>query len=75
MTNDKLRSALGATSATPQQVEEWVAINEDARLRASRGALLIVACISLLAIFPAARRPKYTPVELLAEDMVSEANL
>jgi len=75
VTNDKLRSVLGATSATPQQVEEAVAINEDARLRALRGSFLIVAGISLLSIFPAARLPKYVPGELSAEDIVSEASL
>lgn len=74
VTNDKLKSGLGATSATPEQVEEWVAINEDARLSALRGALLIVAGISLLAIFPAARLPKYTPGELSVEDLVSEGS-
>ena len=75
MTNDKLRSVLGATSATPEQVEESVAINEGARLRALRGAFLIVAGISLLSIFPAARLPKYVPGEVSAEDIVSEASL
>ena len=75
VTNDKLRSVLGATSATPEQVEEAVAINEGARLRALRGAFLIVAGISLLSIFPAARLPKYVPGELSAEDIVSEASL
>jgi MFS family permease len=75
VTNDKLRSALGATSATPQQVEEAVATNEGARLRALRGSFLIVALISLLAILPAARLPKYVPDELSAEDIVSEASL
>src|SRR5262245_40832332 len=43
VTNDKLRSVLGATSATPEQVEEWVAINAAARLGALRGSFLIVA--------------------------------
>jgi MFS family permease len=75
VTNDKLRSVLGATSATPEQVEEAVAINEGARLRALRGAFLIVAGISLLSIFPAARLPKYVPGEVSAEDIVSEASL
>jgi MFS family permease len=74
VTNDKLRSVLGATSATPQQLEEALAINQDARLRALRGSFLIVACISLLAIFPAARLPRYVPDELSAEDIVSEAS-
>jgi len=66
VTNDELKSVLAATPATPEQVEEAVAINEGARLRALRGAFLIVAGISLLAIFPAARLPKYVPGELSA---------
>jgi MFS family permease len=71
--NNELRSVLRATSATPDQVEKAVAINEDARLRALRASFLIVAGISLLAIFPAMRLPKYVPGELSAEDIVSEA--
>jgi hypothetical protein len=62
-----------ATSATPKQVETAVAINEDARLRALRASFLIVGAISLLAIFPASRLPRYVPGELSAEDIVSEA--
>jgi hypothetical protein len=58
VSNDELRSALRATPATPEQVEEAVAINEDARVRALRASFLIVAGISLLSIFPAARLPK-----------------
>jgi MFS family permease len=73
VTEDDLRSELGATSATPHQVAEAVAINEDAQLRALRASFLIVAGISLLAILPAARLPKYVPGELSAEDIVSEA--
>ena len=74
VTNDELRSVLGATSATPEQAEESVAINEGAGLRALRGSFLIVAGISLLSIFPAARLPKL-PGEVSAEDIVSEASL
>jgi MFS family permease len=73
VTNDELRGVLGATSATPEQVEEAVAINEDARLGALRASFLIVAGISLLSIFPAARLPRYVPDELSADDIVSEA--
>lgn len=75
VTNDELRSVLGATSGTPDQVETAVAINADARLRALRGAFLVVAGISLLSIFPAARLPKYVPAELSAEDIMSEVSL
>jgi hypothetical protein len=73
VTNHELRSALGATSATPEQVEKAVAISEDARLRALRASFLIVGAISLLAIFPASRLPRYVSGELSAEDIVTEA--
>jgi MFS family permease len=73
VTNTELRNEVGATSATPQQVDDAVAINEDARLDALRASFLIVAGISLLSIFPATRLPKYVPGELSAEDIVSEA--
>jgi MFS family permease len=73
VTNTELKRVLGATSATPEQVEEAVAINEDARLRALRASFLIVAGISVLSIFPAWRLPKYVPGELSAEDIVGES--
>lgn len=73
VTNAELRSELSTTSATQQQVEEAVAINEDARLNALRASFLIVAGISLLSIFPARRLPKYVPGELSSDDIVSEA--
>ncbi|MGH1562164.1 MFS transporter [Mumia sp. DW29H23] len=72
VTDAELRSALEATGAAPEQVEEAVAINEDARLGAVRASFLIVAGISLVAIFPAWRLPKYTPGALSAEDIVNE---
>jgi MFS family permease len=74
VTNHELRSVLGATSASAEQVEEAVAINEDARRRALQASFLIVAGISLLSIFPAARLPRYVPGALSAEDIVSETN-
>jgi hypothetical protein len=73
VTNHELRSALGATSATPEQIDKAVAINEDARRDALQASFLIVAGISLLSIFPAARLPRYVPGELSAEDIVSES--
>jgi hypothetical protein len=68
-----LRIVLDATTATPAQAEEAIAINESARLRALQATLLIVAGISLLSIFPASRLPNYAPGELSAEDIVNEA--
>lgn len=73
VTDHELSSVLGTTSATPEQIEEAVAINEDARLRALQASFLIMAGISLLSIFPAARLPRYTPGELSAEEIVREA--
>jgi MFS family permease len=73
VTGNELKSRLGAASATPEQVEEMVALNRDAGVRALRGSLLIVAGISLLSIFPAWRLPKYVPGELSAEEIVNEA--
>lgn len=72
VTDTELRNTLGGTSATPAQVAEAVAINADARLRALRASFLIVGGISLLAIFPAARLPRYVPGELSADDIVNE---
>lgn len=72
VTNNELRTVLGPSSVTPEQVDKAVAINADARLRALRASFLIVAAISLLAIFPASRLPGYVPGELSADDIVSE---
>lgn len=71
MTDGELRSELQATSATPEEVREVLAVNTDARLQALRASLLIVAGISLVAIFPSTRLPKYAPGELSAEEIVS----
>jgi hypothetical protein len=73
VTDGQLRSELAASSMTPAQVDEAVAINEEARLRALRATFLIVAALSLLSIFPAMKLPRYTPGELSAAEIVSEA--
>lgn len=74
VTDNELRLMLQGTSATAAQVEEAVAINADGWLRALQASFLIVGGISLLAICPAARLPKYAPGELSAEDIVNETN-
>ncbi|MDY7527717.1 MULTISPECIES: MFS transporter [unclassified Cryobacterium] len=66
VTNDHLESVLSQTSATPEQVAEAVAINEDARLRALQISLLGLAGIALLAIIPAGRMPDYIPGDIPA---------
>lgn len=71
VSNDRLQDALEATSATPGQVLEALRINEEARLRALKIGLLIMALVSLLAIFPASRLPNYLPDELPADPLVN----
>jgi Na+/melibiose symporter-like transporter len=73
VSNDRLQSALEATSATPDQVEQAMRVNEEARLRALKIGLLIMAMVALLAIFPAGRLPDYLPGELPAEPPVNPA--
>lgn len=66
--NDALVEVLGSTTATPAQVDEAVRINTEARIRALRTSLLILAGSALLAIVPAGRMPGSVPDELLAPE-------
>lgn len=69
VSNDRLQGILAQTTATPEQVVEAVRVNEEARLRALKFGLLIMALLSLLAIFPAGRLPGYLPGELPADNL------
>ena len=64
VSNDRLRGVMEGTTATPQQVEEAVQVNTQARLRALKIGLLIMAGLALLAIIPAGRLPNYLPGEI-----------
>lgn len=64
VSNDRLYAALQQTTATPAQVEEAMRINTEARLRALKIGLLIMAGLALVAILPASRLPGYKPDEL-----------
>jgi hypothetical protein len=72
VTNDQLEEVLSRTSAAPAEVVEAVLINELARLRALRATFLLLAAISLLAIFPSLRLPNYTPGELSPEELYAD---
>jgi hypothetical protein len=61
VSNDHLQEVLARTTATPEQVAEAVRVNTEARLRALKMRLLLMA---LLSILPAARLPRYRPGEL-----------
>lgn len=73
VSNDRLQGVLAQTTATPEQVAEAVRVNEEARLRALKFGLLIMALLSLLAIFPAGRLPDYLPGELPADNLEPKA--
>jgi MFS family permease len=64
VTNDRLLEIMQGTSASPEQVQEAVRINTEARLRALKIGLLIMACVALLSIVPASRLPDYKPGEI-----------
>ncbi len=65
VSNDNLRSTLEEnTDATEVQIREAININEEVRLRTLRIGLLVLACLSAIAIFPASRLPDYKPEEI-----------
>jgi MFS family permease len=64
VSNDRLREVLSGTDANPAAVDAAVQINTDARLRALKLGLLILAGVSAVAILPASRLPAYRPHEI-----------
>jgi predicted MFS family arabinose efflux permease len=64
VSNDRLRGVMERTTATPAQIEEAVRVNTEARLRALKIGLLIMAGLALLTIIPAGRLPNYIPGEI-----------
>ncbi|MGC4024612.1 MAG: MFS transporter [Mesorhizobium sp.] len=64
VSNDQLESVIAATSATPEQKAEALRINTEARLRALKIGLLLMAGLALLSIMPASRLPNYRPGEI-----------
>jgi MFS family permease len=59
ISNDRLMSAMGRMTVTPEQVAEAVRINVEARLRALKICLFLLAAGALLMIYPARRLPGY----------------
>ena len=72
VSNDQLKEVLSRTSVAPEQVDEAVAINAEARLRALRATFFLLAALSLLALIPSTGLPDYKPGELSAGDIVAE---
>jgi hypothetical protein len=61
VSNDRLESLLTGTSATTGQVVEAVRVNTEARLRALKIGLLIMAGLALLTIIPSGQLPDVRP--------------
>jgi predicted MFS family arabinose efflux permease len=66
ISNDQLQTVLAGTTATPAQVAEAVRVNTEARLRALKIGLLVMAGLAFVTILPASRLPNYRPGELPA---------
>jgi hypothetical protein len=64
VSNDRLLGIMQRTTATPEQIDEALRINTEARLRALKIGLLVMAGLALLTIIPASRLPDYKPGEI-----------
>ncbi|RAI59387.1 MFS transporter [Roseicella frigidaeris] len=64
VSNARLLEIMERTSASPEQVAAAVEVNTQARLRALKIGLLVMACVALLTILPASRLPNYVPGEI-----------
>ena len=73
VSNDRLKDVLSGTMATPEQVDEAVRVNADARLRALRIGFLVMAFLSLVALIPSAWLPKYRPGEIPSDPHPDES--
>jgi hypothetical protein len=62
--NDQLKERLQQTAATPEQVDEAVRINTEARLRSLKIGFLVLSGLALLAIVPCSWLPDYKPGEI-----------
>jgi hypothetical protein len=71
VTNGQLRSTLGRTAATSEQVNEAERINIEARLLALKVSFFTLAGLALLAFFPAGGLPDYARGEISAEGIAS----
>ncbi|MGX9429106.1 MULTISPECIES: MFS transporter [Bradyrhizobium] len=73
VSNDRLQTVLADTSASPAEVAEAVRVNTEARLRALKIGLLIMAALALVSIIPAGRLPNYRPGEIPSDETASES--
>jgi hypothetical protein len=68
VSNDQLRKNLRKRAASDAEVEELVTINAAARLVALRAAILMLAGLSLVALYPCRNLPDECPTGRLPPD-------
>lgn len=66
LSDEQLKDRLANTSATPEQLEQALAINADARTRALKTGFLLLSGLALLAILPCSWLPDYRPGDVKA---------
>ena len=73
VSDDRLREIMTNTTATQEQIAEAIRVNEEARTRALKIGLLLMAGVAFLAIMPAGRLPDYKPGEIPANPEPDDA--
>src|SRR5262245_1010509 len=64
MSDAQIKERLGSTSATPEQMDEALRINAEARVRALKVGFLCLSGLALLGLFPCRWLPDYRPGEI-----------
>jgi hypothetical protein len=67
MSDVQIKERLGSTSATPEQLDEALRINAEARIRALKIGFLCLSGLALVAILPCRWLPDYKPGEIPAD--------
>lgn len=73
LSNERLAERLKQTTASPEQIEQGLAVNEAARLRALQVAFFVLGSLALLSIFPCGCLPDYRPGEIPEEDELAHS--
>jgi MFS family permease len=68
MSDAQINERLGTTSATPEQLDEALRINAEARIRALKIGFLCLSGLALVAILPCRWLPDYKPGEIPGDE-------
>jgi len=69
--DNQLKELFAKTSATPEQREEALRINAEARIRALKTGLLCLSGLALFALLPCRWLPAYLPSEIPSDQRPS----